>query len=43
MTGLSRFEFAADATYTRRLMRRYASFFVTGPVADLGSGRGFFW
>lgn len=43
MTGaLSRFEFAANATYTRRLMRRYAAFFDAGPVADLGSGRGFF-
>lgn len=43
MTGaLSRFEFAADAAYTRRLMRRYAAFFDAGPVADLGSGRGFF-
>jgi SAM-dependent methyltransferase len=43
MTGaLSRFEFAADAAYTRRLMRGYAAFFDAGPVADLGSGRGFF-
>lgn len=43
MTGaLSRFEFAADAAYTRTLMRRYATFFDAGPVADLGSGRGFF-
>jgi len=43
LTGaLSRFEFAADAAYTRRLMHRYAAFFDEGPVADLGSGRGFF-
>jgi len=43
MTGsLSRFEFAGDAAYTRRIMRRYATFFDRGPVADLGSGRGFF-
>jgi SAM-dependent methyltransferase len=43
LTGaLSRFEFAADAAYTRRLMQRYAAFFDAGPVADLGSGRGFF-
>lgn len=41
-SALSRFEFAADAAYTRRLMRRYAAFFDLGPVADLGSGRGFF-
>ena len=41
-TVLSRFEFAADAAYTRRLMKRYAAFFAAGPVADLGSGRGFF-
>ena len=40
--GLSRFEFAADAAYSRRLMQRYAAFFDEGPVADLGSGRGFF-
>ena len=43
MTGsLSRFEFAANPTAARRLMRRYASFFDGGPVADLGSGRGLF-
>ena len=43
MTGsLSRFEFAPDAAYTRRLMSRYATLFDKGPVADLGSGRGFF-
>ena len=41
-SALSRFEFAADAAYTRRIMRRYAAFFDTGPVADLGSGRGYF-
>lgn len=43
MTGsLSRFEFAANPTAARHLMKRYASFFDTGPVADLGSGRGLF-
>ena len=43
MTGsLSRYEFAGDPAYTRRIMRRYATFFERGPVADLGSGRGFF-
>lgn len=43
MTGaLSRFEFGADAAYARKLMRRYAQLFDEGPVADLGSGRGFF-
>lgn len=43
MTGsLSRYEFAADAAYARRLMGRYAACFDQGPVADLGSGRGFF-
>jgi predicted TPR repeat methyltransferase len=41
-TALSPFEFAADAASARRLMRRYAAFFAAGPVADLGSGRGFF-
>jgi SAM-dependent methyltransferase len=41
-SALSRFEFAADAVSTRRLMRRYAALFDAGPVADLGSGRGFF-
>jgi len=41
-SALSPFEFAADAASTRRLMRRYAAFFEAGPVADLGSGRGFF-
>lgn len=41
-SGLSRFEFAPHPAYARRLMRRYATLFDTGPVADLGSGRGFF-
>ncbi len=37
MTGsLSRFEFAGDAAYTRRIMDYYATFFDRGPVADLG-------
>lgn len=36
------YAFAADAAYTRRLMRQYAAAFTRGPVADLGSGRGFF-
>lgn len=43
MTGaLSRFEFGADAAYARKVMARYARLFDTGPVVDLGSGRGFF-
>jgi len=43
LTGsLSRFEFAGHEALARRLMKRYASFFDAGPVADLGSGRGFF-
>lgn len=41
-TALSQYTFAADPAYTRRLMRRYAAFFAAGPVADLGSGRGYF-
>jgi SAM-dependent methyltransferase len=41
-SALSRFEFAADIVSTRRLMRRYAALFDAGPVADLGSGRGYF-
>lgn len=41
-SSLSRYEFAGDAALTRRLMKRYASFFDVGPVVDLGSGRGFF-
>ncbi len=36
------FEFAADATQARAIMRRYAAMFDRGPVLDLGSGRGFF-
>lgn len=40
--ALSRFEFGPHPAYARRLMRRYAALFDTGPVADLGSGRGFF-
>jgi O-antigen chain-terminating methyltransferase len=43
VTGaLSRFEFGPDPGYARRLMRRYAALFDRGPVADLGSGRGYF-
>lgn len=36
------YRFAARPSSARRLMRRYASMFADGPVADLGCGRGYF-
>ncbi len=40
--SISRYQFGVDPRRGRALMRFYAGMFRSGPVADLGVGRGFF-